>query len=218
MTWQAYQLILDDLFFTMRAAMKAKTQPRSSETLTPRMSRFVSEYLVDLNATQAAIRAGYSRKTARQIAAENLTKPVISAEIRMRLDIRKRELKIDADWFLQCLLDDKDADMRDLFDENNRLRPPAEWPLIWRQGRVRSVKMKDVYGGTGPDRVLIGQNYSISFFNCRMRILEMIGNHVSIQAFKHRADPKQSDVLAELHMAITGRSIRPVEKSESIRG
>ncbi len=42
--------------------------------LTPKQRRFVEEYLIDLNATQAAARAGYSPKTARQIATENLKK------------------------------------------------------------------------------------------------------------------------------------------------
>ncbi len=49
--------------------------------LTPKQKRFVEEYLVDLNATQAAIRSGYSAKTAQAIGAENLTKPLIMAEI-----------------------------------------------------------------------------------------------------------------------------------------
>ncbi len=53
-----------------------------SDRLTPRHERFVQEYLLDLNATQAAIRAGYSAKTARQARAENLSKPVISARVR----------------------------------------------------------------------------------------------------------------------------------------
>lgn len=46
-----------------------------------RQERFVAEYLIDLNATQAAIRAGYSAKTAQQIGSENLSKPVIAAAI-----------------------------------------------------------------------------------------------------------------------------------------
>lgn len=50
-------------------------------TLTPKQERFVSEYLIDLNATQAAIRAGYSEKTARQVASENLSKPDIADAI-----------------------------------------------------------------------------------------------------------------------------------------
>ena len=48
--------------------------------LTPKQQRFVEEYLIDLNATQAAIRAGYSEKTAKSVGHENLTKPDIAQE------------------------------------------------------------------------------------------------------------------------------------------
>jgi phage terminase small subunit len=53
----------------------------ATDTLTPKQRRFVEEYLLDANATQAAIRAGYSPKTARQTGAENLSKPVIAEAI-----------------------------------------------------------------------------------------------------------------------------------------
>lgn len=49
--------------------------------MTPKQHRFVQEYLVDLNATQAAIRAGYSPRTARSVGSENLTKPDIASAI-----------------------------------------------------------------------------------------------------------------------------------------
>lgn len=52
--------------------------------LTPKQQRFVDEYLIDLNATRAAIAAGYSEKTAAVIGCENLTKPNIAAEIEAR--------------------------------------------------------------------------------------------------------------------------------------
>lgn len=59
--------------------------------LTPKQQRFCDEYLVDLNACAAAIRAGYSRKTARFIGAENLTKPNIAAAIAQRqLELQER--------------------------------------------------------------------------------------------------------------------------------
>ena len=45
----------------------------AEKKLTAKQQRFCDEYLIDLNATQAAIRAGYSEKTARQIAAENFS-------------------------------------------------------------------------------------------------------------------------------------------------
>lgn len=49
--------------------------------MTKKQKRFVEEYLIDLNATQAAIRAGYSPDTAKSIGSENLTKPDIQARI-----------------------------------------------------------------------------------------------------------------------------------------
>lgn len=62
--------------------------------LTDKQRRFVSEYLIDLNATQAAIRAGYSEKTAQQIGTENLSKPVIQAEIKKRQNQLRSKLEI----------------------------------------------------------------------------------------------------------------------------
>ena len=56
--------------------------------LTKKQQRFCDEYLIDMNGTQAAIRAGYSAKTAKQIANENLTKP----DVRDYIDQRMKEL------------------------------------------------------------------------------------------------------------------------------
>lgn len=56
----------------------------TKDDLTPKQRRFVEEYLIDLNATQAAIRAGYSAKTAAVIGAENLRKPNIASAIEAR--------------------------------------------------------------------------------------------------------------------------------------
>ena len=53
--------------------------------MTPKQKRFCDEYLIDCNATQAAIRAGYSEKTAKQIGTENLSKPDLRAYIDERL-------------------------------------------------------------------------------------------------------------------------------------
>lgn len=56
--------------------------------LTLKQELFVAEYLVDLNATQAAIRAGYSKKSARKIGEENRTKPDIAKAIQAAIDKR----------------------------------------------------------------------------------------------------------------------------------
>jgi phage terminase small subunit len=71
--------------------------------LTAKQQTFVNEYLIDLNATQAAIRAGYSEQTARVTGGENLTKPAIAEAIAKAQAERAERTQIDADWVLREL-------------------------------------------------------------------------------------------------------------------
>lgn len=71
--------------------------------LTAKQRAFVREYLIDLNATQAAIRAGYSEDTARSIGAENLTKPDVMAAIEAAMKLRSERTQITADMVLREL-------------------------------------------------------------------------------------------------------------------
>lgn len=69
--------------------------------LTAKQEAFCREYLIDLNATQAAIRAGYSEKTAKDIACENLAKPNISQKIAELSEARSKRTEVDADYVLK---------------------------------------------------------------------------------------------------------------------
>lgn len=69
--------------------------------LTPKQARFVHEYMVDLNATQAAIRAGYKPKNAAQTGAENLRKPQIQAALQEARESREKSSMITAEWVLK---------------------------------------------------------------------------------------------------------------------
>lgn len=71
--------------------------------LTAKQERFVKEYLVDLNATQAAIRSGYSVKTANVIGGENLIKPCIAEAIRIEQDKTSNRLEISRETILEDL-------------------------------------------------------------------------------------------------------------------
>ena len=68
-----------------------------------RQKKFCDEYLIDCNATQAAIRAGYSAKTAKQIGQENLTKPNLKAYIDEQLEKIHNEKTADAQEVLEYL-------------------------------------------------------------------------------------------------------------------
>ena len=71
--------------------------------LTAKQQRFCDEYLTDLNATQAAIRAGYSEKTARQTAAENMSKPYIKEYLDKRMAEKEKSLIADQDEVMKYL-------------------------------------------------------------------------------------------------------------------
>lgn len=71
--------------------------------LTAKQERFCEEYLIDLNATQAAIRAGYSVESAGSIGSENLTKPEIRARIDTAMAERSKRTGINADRVLREL-------------------------------------------------------------------------------------------------------------------
>ena len=88
--------------------------------LTPKQERFVAEYMVDLNATQAAIRAGYSPKTAFSIGVENLKKPLIQAAIQEARQAQQKRTEITADFVLSELRKIAADDADD--GQNSRLR------------------------------------------------------------------------------------------------
>jgi phage terminase small subunit len=82
--------------------------------LTPKQERFVDEYMIDLNATQAAIRAGYSERTAAETGYENLRKPQIADEIAKRQQKHAEKAEMTVEWVLQqyrdIILNTKDAE------------------------------------------------------------------------------------------------------------
>lgn len=75
----------------------------ADKKLTAKQQRFCDEYLIDLNATQAAIRAGYSEKAARQIATENMAKPAIKEYIEKRMAEKEAALVADQAEVLKYL-------------------------------------------------------------------------------------------------------------------
>lgn len=77
--------------------------------MSPKAERFVSEYLIDLNATKAAIRAGYSERSAASIGEENLRKPEIAAAIRAAQDKAAANNGMTVDAHLLALKEIRDA-------------------------------------------------------------------------------------------------------------
>ena len=152
--------------------------------LTPKQQRFVEEYLIDLNATQSAIRAGYSEKTAAVIGAENLIKPNIAKAIEEAQNKRQEQTQIDAAYVLKRLVEIDQMDVLDIMDDQMKIRPVNEWPKVWRQ-YVVNLENLELSDGEGcfkkikwPDKV---------------KNLELLGKHVSVGAFKEKIEHTGKD-------------------------
>ena len=117
--------------------------------LTAKQAQFVNEYMMSLNGTQAAIRAGYSPKTARAIASENLRKPEIAAAIAQRR--RHISERFDGLFFrvIENLCHIAFANFGDVLGPNWTLKPTQEWPPEF-SAAVRSIKYRERLAPGGP--------------------------------------------------------------------
>lgn len=114
--------------------------------MTKKQKRFVEEYLIDLNATQAAIRAGYSPHTAKDIGCENLAKPNIAAAVSQAMAERSRRTGINQDRVLQELARIGFAKITDVVDpETAKILPDASDDDL---ACIQSIKIKPNEFGT----------------------------------------------------------------------
>ena len=127
--------------------------------LTPKQNRFVEEYLIDLNATRSAGRAGYSEKTARQIGSENLSKLAIQEAIAKAKIERSEATKIDAEYVLQGAVELFERCMQHVRPAKN---PKTGKPLIDDDGNALYVFNT---GGAARALELVGKHVSVAAFN-----------------------------------------------------
>lgn len=161
----------------------------STKTLTPKQTRFIQEYMLDLNATQAAIRSGYAKNGAEVTGSRLLRNPKLAEALASAKKERAESLKIDADWVLKelvslyykCIGDTK--------------------PLL------QSRSKKHLRDGAGN---------ALYTFNAggAARALELIGKHVDVQSFKDRVEHDVGMSLIERLQA--GRDRASQQRTEDI--
>lgn len=165
--------------------------------LTHKQRRFVQEYLRSETATEAALRAGYASSSASVMASRMMDDPDILAAIEEGQQKRLDRVEVDADYLLNRLHEEAEADLLDLYDEETGdLLPVEEWPLIWRKGLVAGVEIEALFDGPGKDRKQIGSVKKVKLSD-RVRRLEAIGRHVSVAAFRDTLEIKGLDGLAD---------------------
>ena len=144
--------------------------------LTDKQEMFCREYLIDLNATQAAIRAGYSEKTANEQGAQNLAKLSIAQRIIELKAERNERVEVNADYVLRRLVEIDEMDVLDILLANGELKPIKDWPKVWRT----TLSGMDVTEMAGDAAGLLKK---IKWPD-KVKNLELLGKHVTVQAFK----------------------------------
>jgi phage terminase small subunit len=175
---------------------KTLSEPSESApnpTLTVKQQRFIEEYLIDLNAAGAARRAGYSKRTARQMGTENLSKPYIRAIIKAGIEARKARLSVKAEQVIQELALIAFAGMKDFveIDESGAMRVRPLDSLGERKSTViKKVKDNRVIKSTSEGGSIRNGTFQIELHD-KVRCLELLARHLGLLHCKHVVDVKQ---------------------------
>lgn len=155
--------------------------------LTDKQELFAREYLKDLNATQAAIRAGYSVKSAQEQASRLLSNIMVQSRISELKADRNEEVGIDAAYVLRRLVEIDQMDVLDILLPNGELKPIKDWPKTWRT----TLSGMDVTEMAGDDPGFLKK---IKWPD-KVKNLELLGKHVTVQAFKENVKTEQSGMV-----------------------
>ena len=164
---------------------------------------FASEYVIDYNATQAAIRAGYSERSAYSQAHELLKKPEVKKAIQELEEAASERTAITKDMVLKELARVAFVDPRKLFDEEGR---PKDIRFLDSDtaAALSSVDIYEEFDYDGDEKELSGYTKKYKWAD-KLRALEMLGKHlgmftdkVHVEGTVDTGSDKLANILAQL--------------------
>lgn len=167
-------------------AKTPRAAKRAASRLTPKQSVFVQEYLIDLNASQAAIRAGYSAKTAQEQSARLLSNVIVSAAVQKAMAERSERTRITVDRVLKELARMGFSDVRTIFTDAGGLRSPTEMD----DEAAAAIQSVEVITRRVPgDEKQVVQIHKIKMAD-KLGALTQIGRHLGMFTDKSEIDVK----------------------------
>ena len=139
--------------------------------LTEKQQRFVDEYMIDLNATKAAIRAGYSAKTACEQGARLLATVKVQGTIAEHMAERSKRTGVNQDRIVRELAKIAFVNLTDIVDEEGRIRSNATDEDL---SCLESIKYKESSSDTGDS---VEREVKIA---SKLKALELLGKHVGM--------------------------------------
>ncbi|EOE7417508.1 terminase small subunit [Pseudomonas aeruginosa] len=160
--------------------------------LTAKQRLFVDEYLIDLNATQAAIRAGYSTRRATEIGYQLLQRPEVAHAIQAAMAERSRRTEVEADYVIRRLREIDEMDVLDILEDDGSFRSIRDWPKAWRQF-LSGIEIAELFEGRGDDRRIAGVLRKVKWPD-KLRNLELLSRHVGTESAALDLELKRLDV------------------------
>ncbi|HEH8511560.1 TPA: terminase small subunit [Pseudomonas aeruginosa] len=160
--------------------------------LTKKQRLFVDEYLLDLNATQAAIRAGYSTRRATEIGYQLLQRPEVAQAIQAAMAERSKRTEVEADYVIRRLREIDEMDVLDILEDDGSFRSIRDWPRAWRQF-LSGIEIAELFEGRGDDRRIAGVLRKVTWPD-KLRNLELLSRHVGTESAALDLELKRLDV------------------------
>ncbi|HEJ4886196.1 TPA: terminase small subunit [Pseudomonas aeruginosa] len=160
--------------------------------LTKKQRLFVDEYLLDLNATQAAIRAGYSTRRAAEIGYQLLQRPEVAQAIQAAMAERSKRTEVEADYVIRRLREIDEMDVLDILEDDGSFRSIRDWPKAWRQF-LSGIEIAELFEGRGDDRRIAGVLRKVKWPD-KLRNLELLSRHVGTESAALDLELKRLDV------------------------
>ncbi|MAY41683.1 MAG: terminase small subunit [Oceanospirillaceae bacterium] len=150
----------------------------------------------DFNATAAYKAAGGTAKHADRAAGQIYALPEVKARIEELKAQRSERTKIDADYVLNRHYEIDQMDFIDILNDDLSFKSIHEWPKVFRQF-IGSFELAELYEGRGDDREIAGVLKKIKWPD-KLRNLELLGKHTSVQAYSDKVELEVGKSLAEL--------------------
>ncbi|EOU9509783.1 TPA: terminase small subunit [Pseudomonas aeruginosa] len=160
--------------------------------LTKKQRLFVDEYLIDLNATQAAIRARYSTRRATEIGYQLLQRPEVAQAIQAAMAERSKRTEVEADYVIRRLREIDEMDVLDILEDDGSFRSIRDWPKAWRQF-LSGIEIAELFEGRGDDRRIAGVLRKVKWPD-KLRNLELLSRHVGTESAALDLELKRLDV------------------------
>jgi len=193
----------------MAGKVRKKKGIGSDGLLNDNQLAFCQYYIQDFNATQAAIKAGYSAKTAKSIASTLLTKINIQAQVNKFVNERKVRTQIDSDTVLLELLKIAKSDIRRVLDDNCGIKKISDIDDDT-AACISSIEVDEIQDFDRGDKVFIGFSKKVKLWD-KMKALDLLGKHLRLFGDKVEVTHDYSKLT---NNELDAR-IRELEESES---